>query len=219
MKKYVMLLLACVYFSGLKAQVIQLYDPIANRTFDTERYSGIRGTPFLVDKWQKGSVLTVKGIYQNLELKFDAYENKLYFNKNDESFEFQDPIISFTFIPNPSDTSLNMKYIKGLSGSGLTPNQFVKVLAEGKVSLYRSDIKAVSEMSEINAGMVKTFANVTRYYVVKDKVTQLIKINKSEIMNLVKDQEAKIQAYISEHKISIKSESDAAEILFYYNQL
>ncbi len=214
-----MLLLACVYFSGLKAQVIQLYDPIANRTFDTERYSGIRGTPFLVDKWQKGSVLTVKGIYQNLELKFDAYENKLYFNKNDESFEFQDPIISFTFIPNPSDTSLNMKYIKGLSGSGLTPNQFVKVLAEGKVSLYRSDIKAVSEMSEINAGMVKTFANVTRYYVVKDKVTQLIKINKSEIMNLVKDQEAKIQAYISEHKISIKNESDAAEILFYYNQL
>ena len=214
-----MLLLASVCFCGLKAQVIQLYDPIANRTFDTERYSGIRGTPFLVDKWQKGSVLTVKGIYQNLELKFDAYENKLYFNKNDESFEFQDPIISFTFIPNSSDTSLNMKYIKGLSGSGLTPNQFVKVLAEGKVSLYRSDIKAVSEMSEINAGMVKTFANVTRYYVVKDKVTQLIKINKSEIMNLVKDQEAKIQAYISEHKISIKNESDAAEILFYYNQL
>lgn len=219
MKKYVLLLLACSFFSGLKAQVMQLYDPIANRAFDSERYSGIRGTPFLVDKWQKGSVLTSKGVYQNLELKFDAYENKLYFNKDDESFEFQDPIISFTFIPKPSDTSQNMRYIKGMNGSGLTPNQFLKVLVEGKISLYRSDIKAVSEMSEINAGMVKTFANITRYYVVKNNVTQLIKMNKTEILNLVKDQEAKIQAYMNEHKISLKNESDAAEILFYYNQL
>lgn len=219
MKKYLILLLFCGLFSGLEAQVMQLYDPIANRAFDSERYSGIRGTPFLVDKWQKGSVLTSKGVYQNLELKFDAYENKLYFNKNDESFEFQDPIISFTFIPKPSDTSLNMKYIKGMNGSGLTPNQFLKVLVEGKISLYRSDIKAVSEMSEINAGMVKTFANITRYYVVKNNVTQLIKISKADLMNLMKDQEAKVQAYMNEHKISLKNESDAAEILFYYNQL
>ena len=64
-----------------------LHDPVSARTFNSEKYSGIKGSPFLCDNWMAGSITIEKSIYNKVELKFDAYSNKIYFNKNDEPFE------------------------------------------------------------------------------------------------------------------------------------
>lgn len=217
--KLLLLIVPLFLVTVANAQIMQLYDPVANRPFNSEKYSGIRGTPFQTDKWYKGSVMTTKGIYQNLELKLDAYDNKLYFNNDDQSFEFQDEVTSFTFMPKPADSSTYMHFVKGITGNSLSPNQFVQVLVKGNVTLYKSDIKALTEMSEINAGMVKTFTTISRYYILKDNIVSLIKINKSDVLALLKNQEEKINAYMSQHKISLKKESDLIEIVAYYNLL
>ena len=217
--KLAFLILQFLLLGTSGAQIIQLYDPVANRPFNAEKYSGIRGTPFLTDKWYKGNVVTTKGIYKNLELKLDVYDSKLYFNNNDESFEFQDPVLSFTLMPKPADSSTYMHFIKGVTGNSLSQNQFVQVLVKGNITLYKSDIKSLTEMSEINAGIVKTFITTSRYYLSKDNVLSLIKISKADIMPFLKNQEDKINAYLSQYKLSLRKEDELIEIIAYYNLL
>jgi hypothetical protein len=211
----------CLFLTleGFSQNVTALQDPVSSKNFNSEKYSGIRGTPFLVDKWYNGTVTTPKGVYQNLELKFNVYDNTLFFNKNDESFELQDDIVSFTLMPKPDDAGSYLIYKRGISGADLHDNQYVQVLLEGNTSLYKLDVKQLSEMSEINAGIVKNFTNNAKYYIGKNHDLQFIKINKTEILNALKDKQDKIQASINEKKFSFRKDADLIEVLKYYNSL
>jgi hypothetical protein len=140
MKRHAFLIFALVLAYSLQAQIIIMQDPVSARTFNGDKYSGMKG-------------------------------------------------------------------------------QFVQVLAEGKISFYRSDIKLISEMSEINSGMIKTFITATRYFIIKDGQTALIRLNKNEVFELMKDNEAKVKSFIEEHKIPVKKEADFTRILQFYNSL
>lgn len=214
--KYQLLLFVIVtgWINGY-GQVMVLHDPVTARSFSTEKYSAIKGTPFLYDKWTPGSATSARGTYKDLQLKLDAYENILYFSKDEFTFEFQETIKSFTLIIE-GDT---LHFKRGLTGSNLKANQYVQVLTEGKLSLYRSDIKSISEMSEINAGMVKTFISSNRYYIGTDDKLELVKLNKGDIFEYFKDKEDKVKAYMDANKIGTKKEADFAKILKYYNTL
>ena len=212
MKKMFLLsftILCCVAGS---AQMV-LHDPVTGRTFDVERYSSTRGTPFLFEKWLPGTATSERGIYKNLELKLDAFTNTLYFNRNDELYEFIEQIKSFTII---SGDTLYFK--KGLSGNNLKPDQYVQVLAEGKVNFYKSEIKSITEMSEINAGMVKTFISSTRYFISKDDKLEMVKLNK-DILDFMGDKKDQIKDFMDSNKISAKKESDFVKIIRLYNSL
>ncbi len=213
MKKIFLITISLLWYTILLSQNV-LYDPVTNRTFKADKYSEIKGSAFLYDKWLPGSATSSHGIYKNLKLKLDAYESVLYFNKEDESYEFQEPVSSFV-IANNNDS---LRFIKGLTSNGLKPEQFVQVLASGKLNFYRSDIKTVSEMSEINAGMVKTFINSTRYYIIKDGKTEITRLNK-EIVEYMNDKKEQVKNYIDANNLSTKKEPDIANLIRYYNTL
>lgn len=196
-----------------------LQDPVTAKNFNTEKYAGMKGTPFLQDRWIRGTATTPKGVYQDLELKFNVYDNTLFFNKDDEAFEFQDEVLSFTLMPKPDDSTTYLYYKKGITGADFTGNQYVQVLLEGPVGLYKLNLKQVSEMSEINAGIVKTFTNNSKYYISKNQHLQFIKINKTDILNSLADKREKIQSYINEKKLSFRKDSDLIEVLTYYQSL
>ena len=205
--------------SSVVAQPILFEDPVSAKTFNSGKYSEINGSPFLFEKWMTGSVTTSKGTYQNLSLKLDAYESTLIFNKDEQAREFTDPVITFTLIPDPSDSSRNMVFKNGITGPSLRADQYVQVLSEGKVSLYRSDIKLVSDVNEINKGVIKTFNNSTRYYIVRDGKAKLVKMNKKELLNELSDQQDKVEAYIKENKLSMSKDADLKSLFKYYNSL
>ena len=215
MKILVLFAITLVLVSKISGQAMVLHDPVTSRTFNTSRYSEIKGTPFFNEDWLPGTATSPRGIFKNLKLKLDAYSNTVYCNKDDEAYEFEDEITGFTLVK-AGDT---LVFRKGLTGSNLKPVQYVQVLSEGKVSLYRSDVKMISEMSEINAGMVKTFMNSTRYYIVKDGKTELVKLNKSDIMKFLEDKEDQVKEYIDKNKIGTRKENDFAKILNYYNSI
>lgn len=203
-----------------QAQEMVLNDPTTARMFNTEKYSEVKGTPFFIDKWMEGSVSIDKGTYPRLLIKYDVHENQLLFSSHDMSYQFADPVYSFVLKPNPADSSSFMYFIKGISGNSLKEDQFVQVLAKGRLSLYRSDIKQVSDLNEINKGTIKNFSTVTRYYAKKEgAVSTLIKLNKQEVLDLVKDKEAAIQQFIDANKISLKKEGDVAKLIRHYNTL
>jgi hypothetical protein len=205
---------------NVQAQLLQLQDPVSSKNFNPEKYAGIRGTPLLVDKWQHGSVITNKGYYADLELKIDLYDNQVFFNKNDESFELLDQIIAVRLFPKWPDTVNQQVFIKGMNQNNIKPEQYVQVLvAQGTVQFYRSDIKQVTEMSEINAGMVKTFANTSRYFVKKGDQFKLVKLNKEEIMPFLGEKEAEINDFIAKKKLNLKKEADFVQLIQAYNAL
>lgn len=216
---------AILFFAGFVSgitvfsQEMILHDPVSGKTFNSEKYSGIKGSPFLYENWISGSVTVAKGTYKKLELKFDAYSNKIYFNKNDELYEFEDDVISFVLMPKVSDSSTYQYFKSGFSGDGLRSSQFVEVLIEGKISLYKSAIKLVTDVNEINRGVIKTFGDATRYFIMNDNKLKAIKMTKNDVLELVSDKQEKIQAYIDQNKLSTKKSDDLLQILKYYNSL
>lgn len=220
MKK--LLLPLCCMFSYLAAfsqNISILQDPVSSRIFNIEKYAEIRGTPFFTDKWVKGSVLTTRGVYENLELKFDIYDNTIFFNKNDEAFEMQDDIVSFTLMHKPGQPASYSHFQKGIVGPGLQGNQYVQVLEKGNISLYRLYLKHVSEMSEVNAGIVKTFTNGAKYYTGKNNAATLLKTDRESVLVLLADKAEQVSSFISTNKISFKKEEDLIKIFKYYNSL
>jgi hypothetical protein len=209
-------ILSLLIFSLLtgSAQLV-LHDPVTGRTFDADKYSSTRGTPFLFEKWMPGTATLDRGIYTNLELKLDAYNNLLYFNRDDQPHEFIDQINSFTLISG-NDT---LYFRKGITGSNLKADQYVQVLADGKLAFYKSDIKSISEMSEINAGIVKTFTTLTRYYINRNGKTELVKLNKGDILEYMKDKKDMMEEYMNANKVQGKKEADLVKIIRYYNRL
>jgi len=204
----------------LEAQnVMSLQDPVSTKNFNSEKYSGIRGTPFLMDKWIKGTVTTPVGVYQNLELKLNVYDNIIVYNKQDEPFELTDKIINFTLMVKESDPSTWLLFRKDLTGTDLSKNQYVQVLYEGKVSLYKQPTKQLAEISEINAGIVKTFSSNSKYYLLINNVAQFVRLNKTELLDALKDNKDQLQLFVADKKLSFKKETDAIDLLKYYNTL
>lgn len=220
MKKVFIPFILLLVFQTSQAQLLQLQDPVSSKNFNPDKYAGIRGTPLFQDKWIHGSVVTTKGVYPDLELKIDLYDNILFFNKEDASFELLDQIVSVKLFPKWPDTLQQFIFVKGMSQNGLRPEQYVQALVgTGAIQLYRSDIKQVTEMSEINAGMIKTFANTSRYYIKKGDQLKLIKLNKEEIIPFLMDKEAELNSVIEAKRLNLKKESDIIQVIQAYNQV
>jgi hypothetical protein len=220
MKKMIICILLCFGLQNVQAQLLQLQDPVSSKNFNPEKYAGIRGTPFLQEKWVHGSVTTNLGVYNDLELKIDLYDNILFFNNGGEPFELIDKIVEVKLFPKWPDNKNELLFTKGLSQAGIKPEQYIQVLVgTGAVQFYRSDIKQVSEMSEINAGMVKTFANASRFYIKKGDQFKLIRLNKEDVMSFLIDKDAAINAVITEKKLNLKKEGDIAQAIQAYNSL
>ena len=218
MKKIVIAFILTLTLQSSQAQLLQLQDPVSSKNFNPDKYAGIRGTPLFQDKWIHGSVITSKGIYSDLELKIDLYDNILFFNKEDASFELLDQIYSIKLFPKWPDTVQQLIFMKGLTQNGLKPEQYVQALVgTGAIQLYRSDIKQVTEMSEINVGMIKTFANTSRYYIKKGNELKWIKLNKDEMMPFLIDKQAAVNAVIETKRLSLKKESDIIQVIQAYN--
>jgi len=200
------------------AQLV-LQDPVSSKVFNSQKYSNVKGSPFLYDRWIKGTVTTSRGVYKGIDLKLDIYSNTLFFNKNDEPYELVDNVREFILMPVLSDSSTYQYYKKGMTAPGLTSEQYVRVLIEKKTKLYRSDIIMVSEMSEINVGMIKTFSVSIRYFLGKENDLKLIKPTKKEVINALGDKELEIKKFIDANELSMKKEVDFVSVLEYYNSL
>jgi hypothetical protein len=54
---------------------------------------------------------------------------------------------------------------------------------------------------------------------VSPKGTNLVRLNKSEILPFLQDKDAEVQAYIIEKKLNLKKDSDLILLLQFYNKL
>lgn len=217
MKIIFCLILCWFYLQVSFSQNVVLHDPMTSRYFDSQKYTGILGSPFLFKDWIKGTVVTPKGIYQNLELKYDAYENILLFKKEDKSLEFQEDVKEFILMSNEMDSNSYQYFIKGIIADGLSAQKYIQVLSKGKIKLYKLNARLMTEVSEINQGIKKSFTNVTKYYAGAEGHIQQVNLNKKDLLPLFKDKEADVQQFIKEKSLNVKKEEDVVALVNYYN--
>lgn len=211
----VLFLLAFDSSSLFSQNSTMLQEPLSSKRFNAEKFAAIRGTPFLFDKWLFGSVLTSKGEYDNLELKFNIYDNTILINKQDDAAELNENISSFTL----NQGNQILLFRKSKLFSEVNASQYFQVLVDGKIPLYKLHVKKLAEMSEINAGIVQTFTNSAKYYIEINNALQTLKTDKESIIKLFSSKEEKINSFLNENKISFRKEDDIVKLFNYINSI
>ena len=220
MKHIITALLLITLLNSSQAQIpMPIHDPLTYRSVAVEKYSGVKGSPFAFETEMKGLVTTDKGSYEVENLKYNCYDNVLQYTKNEEVFEITDAILFFQFYAKPGDAVPTINFERGFTGSGIKADQFARVLSNGKTKFIRLDTKSLTEMNEINAGVIKTFADVTKWYIVRGSSASLVKLNKTDITALLTDHADEVQQFINSQSLNLKKEEDCSKLIKYYNSL
>lgn len=197
------------------AQASYLRD-VSGRVFSVDTYTEVKGTPYLVNSWCKGSVKFSNGnILKNEDLMYDMVSGQVLYKKagsEDVIMAFSDPIKSFSI--NVDGKGRN--FIKNK-----TDNAFFEVLYDGPTKLVKQSQKFINEQSQYgSATKAKVIEEKSIYFLLPtngDKI-QLSKDKKATLAAMGNKQSA-IDAYIKKEGLNLKNENDLIKIAQYYNTL
>lgn len=155
----------------------------------------VRGTPFLYDEWESGTVLLKDGTrLQDIRLKYNVADDLVVYT-NDESsmWRFLKPVQSFTL-----DGYGN--FVRGTGG-------FYQVLVEGEYPLYKRYRKSIFEQRPYGGATVeKKFKDEQDYYAGPLDNLEKIKINKSSAAKVFGSQTDQLNQALKTNKL--KNEND-----------
>lgn len=221
MRKFLLISLISVLAHSAKGQVY-LSDPFSGKPYMAKVYDEIRGSAFLFDDWKPGRATDKHGTtFLNVLLKFDVYANKFFYNHTDVTYEFVTAINEFEIFPLSGDTVTEMVFKKGFTaGDKLSPDKFVQVLTEGKITAVKYIYKSLDETTEYNVpGKIKSFSDRMTYFFIKEGTAISQKPSSKLLEELLKDKWSVIEPYMKQNSLSPKSEDDCIKIINYYNSL
>lgn len=193
------------------------------RKFD-HRYEGVKGTPFYFNSWTKGNIETVDGRHiENLQLKYNAYEDELIMNKPKEgAIYLQKEIIrSFSLI----DTNTEVHFVKYKHPKKETEHKFYRLIFKGSIILIE-DLKVVFEKANFQGGYSQDkrfdeFKKYPAFYYYNDSnaYPKKLKTTPSGVSKIFSNHSYEIKKYIADQNLNCKNESDLMKIFIYYQKL
>lgn len=220
MQKYLFTSIAFILSLSLKGQILS--DPLTGKPYYHINYKETRGSAYLFEDWKPSSVTDNKGIiFTNVMIRFDAFANDFHYNIGDTTYSFVTSIREVKLFPFSGDTVTKMIFKKGFMVSGkLTPEKYVQVLTEGKVTAIKYIYKALEEITEYNMpGAIKNFTSRITYFFIKEGAVLIQKPNARLLEELLKDKWTVIDFYMKQNFLSPKNEDDCVKIINYYNTL
>lgn len=208
-KTLIIIGLAC---GSASAQIAVSGDLIGGTPLTGQAYMNVKGSPYLLENWEKGSVTVASGKkFENLDLKFDQVINQVIFQDADGNMKaFSQPIVAFTI---GKDASEHL-FKRGLDGI------FYEQLVEGKVTLWKKNHKTIiDEKPYGSASIQRNVLNNNTYYVGEIAQLTRIKNDRKSVLELLSDKAAEVEAYMKKEKLNTKTESNLIRIFFYYNGL
>lgn len=212
--KELILAITCICFSFLASSQVQLQDPLSGKVLQVSKYAGINGSPFLIDDWARGKVITPKGVYSSLYIKYDAFSSTLFFRRNDESYEFSEPVDSFVILQNNRE----LFFVKGLEAQDLRREQFVEVLCKGKITLYKSVLVFMTEVNKVNEGIIKSFNKSERLYLARDGKLDQLRSGKKEFLSIFGDGAQEMETFATSNGLSFRKTDDLVKMVTHYNE-
>ncbi len=186
------------------------------RYVPTIKYEEIDGSPYFNDDWSSGTIKLRSGVELKIEsCKYDIYEEKLMFLKDETPLYFSSPedIESFTI---GSSKFINLKLDNN--------NDFYEKLFEEVNFKLLKEYKCVfvegKETDGINPATKDKYKVNSNYYLKNENEDlKKIKLKEKSVIELMSDKENEIKKYIQENKLKFKDEKDLVEIFKFYSTL
>lgn len=197
---------------GLQAQFVTYQDGSPAKEI---KLINVEGSELLYPDWIRGSVkLANGGLYSDLMLKYNLYEDQLYFlGKDNITMKFASPVFEFYL-----DKDL---YRNGYpSIKNLTSLSFFHILVDGKVTLLKKISKNIIEVKEFNsATAIKKIVDEKNNYLFLKGSLKPLKTDKASLLDLFFDKKNEVDAYLKANKVNFKKDEDIVTFVKYYNSL
>ncbi|UTA67701.1 hypothetical protein [Emticicia sp. 21SJ11W-3] len=194
------------------AQIAISADVIGGTPLTGQPYTNIKGSPFLLDTWEIGTVTMASGKkFENLSMMFDQVANMVIFRGADgQSKAFSQPVAAFT-VKKGADV-----YNFERSPDGV----FYEKLLTGKITLWKKNQKSIIDEKPYGSATVqRNILNNTSYYIGELSKLSKIKTDKKSIIALFGDKAGEVEIYIKKEKLGTKEDADLIRIFDYYNSL
>jgi hypothetical protein len=195
-------------------------EDINGRPFSAKNAEDIEGTPFLLPDWNWGAVKFKNGRFaKDLSLRFNVYNNQLYFQKGESQLEFVTPVHEFMIGYKKDADSMAVVYRNGYPATEkTTPETFLELLADGQYQLLKHHNKQIRTYKPYNASERKQFADSEQLYLFADGNMIKLRKDKDAILKAIPQHAATIEAIASEKKLKVKSEEDMARLIAALNE-
>jgi hypothetical protein len=191
--------------------------------FSTAKYVRVvEGTPFFSDGWMKGQVFYDDGTgYKDLLLKLDLLENEIHFlSSAGEEMIVSTPlkeVILTDSITNVSYRFINSSFI-GKAGD-LRQEQWYQSLEAGTTSLYKQLKKSISESRPYGAATFEQKISTAPVYIISTPAKNILIKKWKDLPDAFDEKKPLIEKFITDNKLSGKSDADYISVLHYYNSL
>ena len=224
---FILLILKLFCIAPINAQLISNDVGLSLRTtgskIDLNRFPDVKGSPYLNDAWQNGSILIEKVHKIEIKkIKFNCFQNQLEYEEDGKVYT---PLKRYTeFIINDLDENNNSK--KRIFRNEFISDQefktYFEVLFDGETKLLQKYAVRIEEYAEpLSLNKIKRFNKIPQLYIYKSKNQSLIKIKKDKktILNAFDNKSEQIAKYISSNDLIMKNEEDIVKICAYYDTL
>jgi hypothetical protein len=192
-------------------------------TIDNQ-YEDIKGDAFFSPQWLPATAITEKGTqYTGLNVKLDLYRNSFFANVHDTLYDLSNAHVArFILYPNPADTTLRFVFQKGFSVGTIRPENYVQVLAEGKMTFLKQPTLEIREVNDDSPlSKVKKFVRQDYYYLVSGGNGQgtTVRLNRKTLENEMVDKWTEVSRYAKEKNLSFTQEQGWISLVKFYNSL
>lgn len=190
----------------------------------TKLSNDVTGSVYLYENFSRGHVLQSDNVYyNNMELRYDLLTDRVTFrNQDNVELAFKNPIKEFQLIEPKKLPPNFLTFKNGFPSVGdFTAQTYYMVLNNtGKAVALKKLKKTVVESTPYGAAKSqKSIAAIELYFIFNDGVMTRIKKDKNSILNTLDSNKDELNKFISEKKLTFKSDEDVKTLINFYNSL
>jgi hypothetical protein len=207
MKQIFLLPILILSIHFVDAQERYVSQIITGNIYYPKESTDVEGSPFASEQWMHGTAVDKQNyFYKNLQLKFDASGRNIIYTDKNVLYAMTGDITTVMMYPNYPDTNNVIIYKRGMLP---TPNEFVQVLTEGKISLIKQLKKNISEYYEYNSAVKKwKYDDIIKYGIIKDGKFTAVTLNKKDLIAMFEpNMQSKAEEFIKSNNINVKTEA------------
>ncbi|WP_033316634.1 hypothetical protein [Pontibacter roseus] len=220
--RFALTVLACGFFCLDAAAQYTHTNDMEGRAVHEYNTISMDGSPYLYTDWAKGSITLSNGtIYQGVNMMYDQVKDVVLFKSKDGQVkELIEPVQEFKINFIQANQATEKTFRKGFSGEGVSPDAFLEVLADGKAMLLKRTGKKIFDRKSYNSATINREVQVSEdYYVATGNKLVKVKKSKSSLLAAMPEKSDYLETYIKSNALNLRSDSDLAKVVAYYNSL
>jgi hypothetical protein len=179
------------------------------------------GNPYFLEEWVNGDIVLGNGeVSHNVKLRLDLVENTLqYISPNGVELIATTPIRGVILKDSIRGNEYMVAYSAFLEGAKNIEPGWYQVLVTGTTTLYKHIVKTIAKPNNYSSSMTEATVNTSEeYFIYADSILSRVKKIK-DLPGLLKNKTNELEKYMSNKKLSGRSDSNYIDLVKYYNSL